>query len=79
MEYRLPKLPQSPYVQLTWLGTADMDQLAPLKVSPKPDTSIRIFLDFVGLERPVSLIPQKLSAPERRGFTLVEWGGLLVK
>ncbi|MFA5894965.1 MAG: hypothetical protein WC851_04270 [Candidatus Shapirobacteria bacterium] len=79
MEYWQPKLPKSPFVKLTWLTTADMDQLAPLTVSPKPDTSIRLFLDFSPLEKPVSLIPQKLSAPARQGFTLVEWGGLLVK
>ena len=27
------------------------------------------------LERPVELPPQTLTAPERTGFTLVEWGG----
>jgi len=79
MEYWQSKLPSSPFVRLTWLDTADMDQLAPLTVSPKPDTSIRIFLDFAPLDKPVSLIPQKLSSPTRDGFTLVEWGGLRIK
>jgi hypothetical protein len=79
IEYWQQKLPQSPYIRLTWLDTSDMDQLAPLTVLPKPDTSIRIFLDFAPLDNPISLIPQKLSAPVRRGFTLVEWGGLRIK
>ncbi|MBI2464523.1 hypothetical protein HYV64_00100 [Candidatus Shapirobacteria bacterium] len=79
MEFWQPKLPTSPYVRLTWLNTADMDRLAPLTVSPRPDTSIRIFLDFAPLDQPISLIPQELSSPARQGFTLVEWGGLLVK
>lgn len=79
MEFWAPKLPTSPYVRLTWLNTKDMDTLAPLAVFPAPDTRIRIFLDFAGLEKPIKLIPQKLSAPPRLGFTLVEWGGLLVK
>ena len=79
MEFWTDKLPTTPYVRLTWLGPAQMNQLAPLSVSPKPDTSIRIFLDFAGLDKPIKLIPQKLSAQPRRGFTLVEWGGLLIK
>jgi len=79
MEFWTDKLPTTPYARLTWLGTSQMNQLAPLSVSPRPDTSIRIFLDFAGLDKPIKLIPQKLSAPPRRGFTLVEWGGLLIK
>ena len=78
MEFWQPKLPQTPYVRLTWLNTKDMDTLAPLWVNPKPDTSIRIFLEFQGLNKPVKLIPQTLSAPTRQGFTLIEWGGLLL-
>lgn len=78
MEFWQPKLPTAPYVRLTWLGTGDMNRLAPLSVSPRPDTTIRLFLEFEGLSQPLSLTPQKLSAPVRRGFTLVEWGGLLL-
>lgn len=78
MEFWQPRLPTTPYVRLTWLNTKDMDTLAPLNVYPKPDTNIRIFLEFEGLEKPVFLKPQKLIAPKRIGFTLIEWGGLLI-
>ncbi len=79
LEFWLPRMPQTPYVRLTWFGTREMDTLAPLAVSPQPDTSIRIFLDFEGLEQKIDIPPQKLSSIPRRGFTLVEWGGLLRK
>ncbi|MFA6518064.1 MAG: hypothetical protein WCV93_00220 [Candidatus Shapirobacteria bacterium] len=79
LEFWQSKLPTSAYTRLTWLTTVEMNQLAPLAVSPRPDTAIRVFLDFAPLEKPVDLVPQKLSAPARTGFTLVEWGGLLVK
>ena len=79
MDFWQSKLPNTPYVRLTWLGTKDMDILAPLTVDPRPDTKIRIFLEFEGLQNPVKLIPQQLSAPKREGFTLIEWGGLLLK
>lgn len=77
LQFWAEKLPKTPYVRLTWFGTREMDILAPLEVIPEPDTKIRIFLDFEGLEKPISLRPQRLSSVKRVGFTLVEWGGLL--
>lgn len=77
LEFWLPKMPETPYVRLTWFGTREMDILAPLKVEPKPDTSIRIFLDYEGIVSPINIETQQLSALPRKGFTLVEWGGLL--
>jgi hypothetical protein len=71
---RLPT--NKPYVRLTWLTTADLNQLAPLYITPKPDTLIRVFLDFSGLDTPIKLTPQQLSSIPRKGFTVVEWGGL---
>lgn len=76
-EFWLPKMPAMPFVRLTWLTTEQMNTLAPLAVSPKPDTSIRVFLDFEGLSSKASITPQVLPKYERKGFTLVEWGGLL--
>lgn len=76
-EFWLPKMPTTPYVRLTWLTTPEMDTLAPLSVSPKPDSSIRVFLDFAGLNSKIDIAPQVLPHYERNGFTLVEWGGLL--
>jgi hypothetical protein len=77
MDFWLPLMPDFPYVRLTWLGTRDMNRLAPLTVSPRPDTVIRVFLEFEGLNQYVQLTPQIFNSPVRRGFTLVEWGGLL--
>lgn len=79
MEFWLSKMPDSPYIRLTWFGTEEMNKLAPLFVHPKPDTMIRIFLDFAGLNQSINIKPQILSSIERKGFTLVEWGGLLKK
>lgn len=77
MEFWLPKMPDTPYVRLSWLGTNDMNKLAPLEVSPKPDTMIRVFLDFKGMSEYKKLKPQRLTGVKRDGFVLVEWGGLL--
>lgn len=77
LDFWLPKMPNTPYVRLTWFGTNLMNKLAPLSVNPAPDTTIRVFLDFEGLNQPINIKSQKLTAPARHGFTLVEWGGLL--
>jgi hypothetical protein len=77
LAYWGPKLPSTPYIRLTWLGTAAMNRLAPLHISPAPQTVIRTFLDFEGLQTPQLLPPQHLTSTARTGFTLVEWGGLL--
>lgn len=77
IEYWQPKLPNTAYTRLTWFSTGALDRLAPLSIVPKPQTVIRTFLDFEGLDKPLPLKPQQFSAPERRGFTVVEWGGLL--
>lgn len=76
-DFWLPKMPATAYVRLTWLLNDQMDKLAPLQVSPKPETSIRVFLDFTGVNAPYSIEKQTLPHIERKGFTLVEWGGLL--
>jgi hypothetical protein len=77
LEFWLPKMPNTPYTRLTWLQNKEMDKLAPLAVSPKPDSSIRVFLDFNGLDSPQTISSQTLVKMPRAGFTLVEWGGLL--
>jgi len=77
LEFWLPRMPKAPYTRLTWLQNKEMDELAPLAVNPKPDTSIRVFLDFAGLNTPETIAPQALIKTPRVGFTLVEWGGLL--
>ena len=79
LDFWSDKLPKTPYVRLTWFTTKQMDELAPLFVSPRPDSVIRIFLDFQGYQTKISLPAQKLSAIPRTGFTVIEWGGLLRK
>ena len=46
-----------------------------LNVTPKPDSMIRIFLNILKLDKPINVKEQKLESVERKGFTVVEWGG----
>ena len=72
-------LPTTPYTQFSWIGTADMNTLAPLSITPRPDTILRAFVDFKGLEEPIAITPQKIYKIERNGFTATEWGGIIRK
>ncbi len=62
---------------ITFIDQEAIDKLAPLEISPSPDTLIRVLMDFKPLEKPIVVPPLELQAvPQREGFTVVEWGGL---
>ncbi|MBQ3103863.1 MAG: hypothetical protein IJC58_06225 [Oscillospiraceae bacterium] len=68
----------NPYNLISFQSEAYTDRAA-LTVDPAPDTEIRVFMAWQGLEEAIGIEPQQLTAPERQGFTLVEWGGTEVK
>lgn len=73
--YWLPILSQSPYNKIQFPSAVYADVM-PMDCDPQPDTVIRVYMVSEGLEEPIEIEPQVLTpAPERKGFTLVEWGG----
>jgi len=72
--YWLPKMECNPY-NLISFQTEAYTENAKLAVSPAPDTVIRVFMAWKGMDQPVKIPAQTLSAPARTGFTVVEWGG----
>ena len=46
-----------------------------LNITPKPDSLIRVFLSIKKLDAPINIKEQKLVSYERKGFTVIEWGG----
>ena len=77
-EVWLPRFHAAPYYFITFLPRETIDRLAPLVVTPQPDAVIRVLMDFRPLwtSEPVEA-PDLPTPPARRGFTVVEWGGLL--
>ena len=80
VSYWVPALERknSPYYRLSFLQTEELNKIIPMNVVPKPDTVFRIFLDWESLSnKPAqNMAPQNLAHLNRKGFTLVEWGGL---
>jgi hypothetical protein len=76
-EFWVPRMNEKPYYFITYLPKSEFDKIAPLTVTPEPDTVIRVFMDYQGLDEFKYVEPLNLVAPERKGFTVVEWGGAL--
>lgn len=79
VEFWSDYLPEEPYTRITWLQTREMEELAHLSIEPKPDTLLRAFVDYEGVNEPYDLNPQTLQVIERKGYVVTEWGGLLRK
>lgn len=72
--YWLPILCKNEY-NIISLHTEQYKSAVPLRVSPEPDSEIRVFMTFRASDSFVEIQPQSLPSYERNGFTLVEWGG----
>lgn len=73
----LPRFKDASYYFITFIDTETIDQLAPLKVNPTPDTTIRVLMDYQPLGKEKTVFPPTFRSPRRRnGFTVVEWGGI---
>ena len=73
--YWLPELEKSNYNFIRFLSLEEINEYMPLKISPTPDTIIRVLMEFKGLDKQIEVKEQKLATPSREGFVVVEWGG----
>ena len=76
--YWLPQMQDNAYNLISFQQDVYTDS-AKLTVDPAPDTLLRVFMAWQSSEKFVDLPAQGLSAPERTGFTVVEWGGCAVQ
>ena len=77
--YWIPKLEANKYNYIRFAEEDEINKNMPLEVSPSPDTTIRVMMTYKGLDKPISVKKQKLTKKERKGYTLVEWGGSEIK
>ena len=74
----LPLMQENKYNVISF-QTDVYTESAKLDVNPSPDTTIRVFMAYKASDEFVEIEKQNLTTPERRGFTVVEWGGTVVK
>jgi len=78
MEFWAPRMTGSPYYKIGFHGTNVMNQIAPMTISEKPNSILRILMDYVPLAKAEPSNPPLLPKTfVRNGFTVVEWGGVL--
>lgn len=74
-EFWIPLMKKGKYYCIRFYSQDEINKAAPLTVTPKPDTVIRIYFESKPVDKPVQIPEQKLKKGERRGFTVIEWGG----
>ncbi len=78
IEFWLPKMQDNNY-NLIKFQTDDYEKMAPLEVTPQPDSVQRIYMTFKPLDEWIFVPEQTLTPFERHGYTLIEWGGSELK
>lgn len=72
--YWLPRMEDNKYNLITFQGE-DYTEHAKLKISPEPDSILRVFMVYKPLDKAIDIPEQELEPFEREGFTVIEWGG----
>ncbi|MFH1667491.1 MAG: hypothetical protein ABH884_00500 [Candidatus Komeilibacteria bacterium] len=77
IDFWLPRMQDQPFYFITFLPQEKFDLLAPLEIVPEPETVIRVFMDYRGLDQYQEVAEQQLEKRERVGYTAIEWGGAM--
>lgn len=72
--YWLPILEDNKFNLIHFAGE-EYDEYARLQITPKPDSILRVMMVYKPLDYPIDIEEQQLQKFERKGFTVVEWGG----
>jgi hypothetical protein len=72
--YWLPLMEKNRYNLVSFQGAAYTDNAA-LRITPEPDSVLRVFMAFKPQTYPIEIPPQEFTPFERKGLTVVEWGG----
>ncbi len=75
VQFWLPILEKNETNFIHFFVNSEYDVISKNTIFPKPDTEIRLFMEFYELKEPLKISEQKLQKTERKGFTIVEWGG----
>lgn len=72
--YWAPRMAQHPFT-IVYFANQEFQKEYPLHISPKPDSHLAIFMIMKPSPYKVNLKPQPLAPFDRKGFSVIEWGG----
>ena len=70
--YRLPQMEDNAYNLIRFETESEQHENMPLNITPKPDTVIRVMMDWKAIDEPIDIPEQELVTPERSWFVVVE-------
>lgn len=74
LDYWLPRMNSKPYYVLQFMFNGELDQYSRVEITPSLPL-YRVFLNFKGVDKPVSIAPQTLTTLDRTKPHAFEWGG----
>ncbi|MGV3611850.1 MAG: hypothetical protein ACO1N0_12920 [Fluviicola sp.] len=76
--YWAPQLQQHKQVLIQFILNDSCNDFATLEIQPKPENLNRVYMVWRGIDGPfkIFLDPQKLKTLDRKGFDVLEWGGI---
>ncbi len=77
--YWLPKMEHNNYNYIRFETREEIDNYMPLEVTPVPDTTIRVYMNFKALDEEIEVEEQKLEKVTRSGYSVIEWGGSIIE
>lgn len=72
--YWLPRMQHNKYNMISFVGDEYTD-MAKLNVSPQPDSMLRVFMVYKSVDEKIEINKQELKQFNRKGFSVIEWGG----
>ena len=76
--YWLPILQENPYNLISFQRDA-YTSAAELEINPTPDSLLRVYMTAKPLDSYMEIEAQTFDSFERKGFTVVEWGGSIIE
>lgn len=76
--YWLPLMIENEYNLISFQDEIYTDNVV-LNNEPEPDSILRVFMAFKGLDEKIEVEEQEIKSFEREGFCVIEWGGTEIK
>jgi len=73
--YWLPMMQKNKYNIVHFWVDDNYDNSTFLTIQPKPQSELRLYMEFKSSAIPVAIAPQQFKTFIRKGFAVVEWGG----
>ena len=76
--YWLPRMQENSYNVIAFQGERYVES-AKLEIEPQPDSVLRVFMAWKASDCPVDIPAPDIKPFERKGFTVIEWGGTEIR